>query len=108
MLRCGGERGAAPHCEGQEGAKRRCKQRAWTLPLDVTPVSLQTVKELLENPTQTVNDMSYFNCLDSVMENSKVSPELEVDVWGRIGRFGNDVGEKRKVFPPLLMKHSEL
>ncbi|GAB0208101.1 talin-1 [Grus japonensis] len=35
-------------------------------------MSLQTVKELLENPTQTVNDMSYFNCLDSVMENSKV------------------------------------
>ncbi|XP_054666478.1 talin-1 isoform X3 [Grus americana] len=33
---------------------------------------LETVKELLENPTQTVNDMSYFNCLDSVMENSKV------------------------------------
>lgn len=47
----------------------------------VTPMSLQTVKELLENPTQTVNDMSYFNCLDSVMENSKVSPDLEVEVW---------------------------
>ncbi|NXK11071.1 TLN1 protein, partial [Herpetotheres cachinnans] len=39
---------------------------------------LETVKELLENPTQTVNDMSYFNCLDSVMENSKASPELGV------------------------------
>uniref|UniRef100_A0A8C3KIW8 TLN1 protein n=1 Tax=Calidris pygmaea TaxID=425635 RepID=A0A8C3KIW8_9CHAR len=36
---------------------------------------LETVKELLENPTQTVNDMSYFNCLDSVMENSKVTWE---------------------------------
>ncbi|NWI43270.1 TLN1 protein, partial [Picathartes gymnocephalus] len=36
---------------------------------------LETVKELLENPTQTVNDMSYFNCLDSVMENSKVLGE---------------------------------
>ncbi|XP_066195588.1 talin-1 isoform X1 [Sylvia atricapilla] len=36
---------------------------------------LETVKELLENPTQNVNDMSYFSCLDSVMENSKVLGE---------------------------------
>lgn len=74
----------------------------------MTPMSLQTVKELLENPTQTVNDMSYFNCLDSVMENSKVSPELEVEVWKKMGRFGEDVGTKGKVVPSLLMKHSEL
>lgn len=39
---------------------------------------LQTVRELLENPTQAVSDMSYFNCLDSVMENSKVSGERGV------------------------------
>lgn len=32
----------------------------------------QTVRELLENPVQPINDMSYFGCLDSVMENSKV------------------------------------
>lgn len=32
----------------------------------------------MENPTQTVNDMSYFNCLDSVMENSKVGVFLRV------------------------------
>uniref|UniRef100_A0A8B9N265 FERM domain-containing protein n=1 Tax=Accipiter nisus TaxID=211598 RepID=A0A8B9N265_9AVES len=56
---------------------------------------LETVKELLESPTQIVNDMSYFNCL-SVMENSKVSPELGVEVWGRMGRFGKDVGTKGK------------
>ncbi|XP_025050766.1 talin-1 isoform X2 [Alligator sinensis] len=36
---------------------------------------LETVRELLENPTQAVNDLSYFNCLDSVMENSKVLGE---------------------------------
>lgn len=34
---------------------------------------IQTVRELLENPVQPINDMSYFGCLDSVMENSKVS-----------------------------------
>lgn len=33
----------------------------------------QTVRELLENPVQPINDMSYFGCLDSVMENSKVN-----------------------------------
>lgn len=60
----------------------------------MTPVSLQTVKELLENPTQTVNDMSYFNCLDSVMENSKVSPEPGVEVWGRTGRVWEGCGGK--------------
>ena len=67
-----------PHCEGWEGAKRRCKWRAWTL--DVTPVSLQTVKELLESLTQTINDISYFNCLNSLI----VSPELGAEVWGRM------------------------
>lgn len=36
------------------------------------PTPLQTVRELLENPAQPINDMSYFGCLDSVMENSKV------------------------------------
>lgn len=45
---------------GSCSAKRRCKWRARTFPLDVTTMSLQTVKELLENPTQTVNNMSYF------------------------------------------------
>lgn len=75
-------------------------------PLGVTPVSLQTVKELLENPTQTVNDMSYFNCLDSVMENSKVSPERRFGE--EQGRLEKDMGAKGKVVPPLPMKHSEL
>lgn len=45
----------------------------------------------MENPTQTVNDMSYFSCLDSVMENSKVRQEQSKgraeQGWGRMGRF---------------------
>ncbi|XP_039255853.1 talin-2-like isoform X8 [Styela clava] len=32
---------------------------------------LNTVKGLLENPNEPVNDFSYFDCLESVMENSK-------------------------------------
>uniref|UniRef100_A0A663FJL1 Talin 1 n=1 Tax=Aquila chrysaetos chrysaetos TaxID=223781 RepID=A0A663FJL1_AQUCH len=58
---------------------------------------LETVKELLENPTQIVNDMSYFNCLDSVMENSKVSPE----VWegcGDKGKGGSSPNSKLPEF----------
>ncbi|XP_058472687.1 talin-1 isoform X2 [Solea solea] len=36
---------------------------------------LESVKGMLENPTEAVNDMSYFDCIDSVMENSKVLGE---------------------------------
>ncbi len=35
-------------------------------------VCLQTVRGMLENPTEAVNDSGYFDCIDSVMENSKV------------------------------------
>lgn len=97
---------ATPHDKEQGGVKGGWKWRMQNFSLDVTPVSLQTVKELLENPTQTVNDMSYFNCLDSVMENSKVSPEWRFREGQ--GGLGKDMGTKGKVVPPLLMKHSEL
>lgn len=30
---------------------------------------------MLENPTEAVSDMGYFDCIDSVMENSKVHSE---------------------------------
>uniref|UniRef100_A0A8C7LM86 Talin 1 n=1 Tax=Oncorhynchus kisutch TaxID=8019 RepID=A0A8C7LM86_ONCKI len=36
---------------------------------------LETVRGLLENPTEAVSDLSYFDCIDSVMENSKVLGE---------------------------------
>ncbi|XP_042191585.1 talin-1 [Callorhinchus milii] len=36
---------------------------------------LETVKGMLDNPTEAVNDLSYFDCIDSVMENSKVLGE---------------------------------
>uniref|UniRef100_A0A8C6KCU1 Talin 1 n=1 Tax=Nothobranchius furzeri TaxID=105023 RepID=A0A8C6KCU1_NOTFU len=36
---------------------------------------LQSVKGMLENPTEAVNDLSFFECIDSVMENSKVLGE---------------------------------
>ncbi|XP_062898877.1 talin-1 [Mobula hypostoma] len=36
---------------------------------------LETVQGMLDNPTEAVNDLSYFDCIDSVMENSKVLGE---------------------------------
>ncbi|XP_076020392.1 talin-1 isoform X2 [Genypterus blacodes] len=36
---------------------------------------LESVRGMLENPTEATNDLSYFDCIDSVMENSKVLGE---------------------------------
>uniref|UniRef100_A0AAQ4RMV2 I/LWEQ domain-containing protein n=1 Tax=Gasterosteus aculeatus aculeatus TaxID=481459 RepID=A0AAQ4RMV2_GASAC len=36
---------------------------------------LESVRSMLENPTEAVNELSYFDCIDSVMENSKVLGE---------------------------------
>lgn len=33
--------------------------------------AIQTTRSLLENPNEPVNDMSYFECLETVMERSK-------------------------------------
>nr|XP_038025809.1 talin-1 isoform X3 [Anas platyrhynchos] len=62
---------------------------------------LETVKELLENPTQTVNDMSYFNCLDSVMENSKVLGESMAGISqnaknSKLPEFGESISAASK------------
>ncbi|NWT98058.1 TLN1 protein, partial [Urocynchramus pylzowi] len=62
---------------------------------------LETVKELLENPTQTVNDMSYFNCLDSVMENSKVLGESMAGISqnaknSKLPEFGDSISAASK------------
>nr|P54939.2 RecName: Full=Talin-1 [Gallus gallus]AAN75275.1 talin [Gallus gallus] len=62
---------------------------------------LETVKELLENPTQTVNDMSYFSCLDSVMENSKVLGESMAGISqnaknSKLPEFGESISAASK------------
>uniref|UniRef100_A0A8C3V943 Talin 2 n=1 Tax=Catharus ustulatus TaxID=91951 RepID=A0A8C3V943_CATUS len=36
---------------------------------------LETVKGMLDNPNEPVSDLSYFDCIESVMENSKVLGE---------------------------------
>uniref|UniRef100_A0A8C3LA73 Talin 1 n=1 Tax=Chrysolophus pictus TaxID=9089 RepID=A0A8C3LA73_CHRPC len=62
---------------------------------------LETVKELLENPTQAVNDMSYFSCLDSVMENSKVLGESMAGISqnaknSKLPEFGESISAASK------------
>lgn len=39
--------------------------------------SLQAVRGMLDNPNEPVSDLSYFDCIESVMENSKVGPLRE-------------------------------
>ncbi|MBN3293474.1 TLN2 protein, partial [Polypterus senegalus] len=36
---------------------------------------LETVKGMLDNPSEPISDLSYFDCIESVMENSKVLGE---------------------------------
>lgn len=43
---------------------------------------LQAVSNLLENPVEPVNDYSFFDCLDSVSENSKALRDGMTDVSG--------------------------
>lgn len=38
----------------------------------IVSVCLQAVRGLLDNPNEPVNELSYFDCIESVMENSKV------------------------------------
>ncbi|XP_026540764.1 talin-1 isoform X2 [Notechis scutatus] len=62
---------------------------------------LETVRELLENPSQAVSDMSYFNCLDSVMENSKVLGEAMAGIsqnakYSKLPEFGDSVSTASK------------
>uniref|UniRef100_A0A8D2JEE5 Talin 1 n=1 Tax=Varanus komodoensis TaxID=61221 RepID=A0A8D2JEE5_VARKO len=62
---------------------------------------LETVRELLENPTQAVNDMSYFSCLDSVMENSKILGEAMAGISqnaknSKLPEFGESISTASK------------
>ncbi|XP_069482825.1 talin-1 isoform X1 [Ambystoma mexicanum] len=62
---------------------------------------LETVREMLENPTEAVNDLSYFDCLDSVMENSKVLGESMAGISqnaknSNLPEFGDSVSTASK------------
>ncbi|XP_078007310.1 LOW QUALITY PROTEIN: talin-2 [Phascolarctos cinereus] len=62
---------------------------------------LETVKGMLDNPNEPVSDLSYFDCIESVMENSKVLGESMAGIsqnakTGDLPLFGECVGVASK------------
>ncbi|XP_074533130.1 talin-2 isoform X1 [Halichoeres trimaculatus] len=62
---------------------------------------LEAVRGLLENPNEPVNELSYFDCIESVMENSKVLGESMAGIsqhckTGDVLAFGDSVGVASK------------
>uniref|UniRef100_A0AAR2KJI2 Talin 1 n=1 Tax=Pygocentrus nattereri TaxID=42514 RepID=A0AAR2KJI2_PYGNA len=62
---------------------------------------LETVRGMLENPTEAVNDLGYFDCIDSVMENSKILGEAMAGIShnaknSNLPEFGDAVSSASK------------
>ncbi|XP_071387129.1 talin-2 [Centroberyx affinis] len=62
---------------------------------------LEAVRGMLENPNEPVSDLSYFDCIESVMENSKVLGESMAGIsqnckTGDVPAFGECVGAASK------------
>ncbi|XP_061881025.1 talin-2a isoform X2 [Entelurus aequoreus] len=62
---------------------------------------LEAVRGMLDNPNEPVNDLSYFDCIESVMENSKVLGESMAGIsqnckTGDVTSFGDCVGSASK------------
>ncbi|XP_030222716.1 talin-2 isoform X2 [Gadus morhua] len=62
---------------------------------------LEAVRGLLDNPNEPVNELSYFDCIESVMENSKVLGESMAGIsqhckTGDVAAFGESVGVASK------------
>uniref|UniRef100_A0A4W5MJ08 Uncharacterized protein n=1 Tax=Hucho hucho TaxID=62062 RepID=A0A4W5MJ08_9TELE len=64
-------------------------------------LSSQAVKGMLANPNEPVSNLSYFDCIESVMENSKVLGESMAGIsqnckTGDVPAFGGCVGVASK------------
>uniref|UniRef100_A0AAY4DW16 I/LWEQ domain-containing protein n=1 Tax=Denticeps clupeoides TaxID=299321 RepID=A0AAY4DW16_9TELE len=62
---------------------------------------LEAVRGLLDNPNEPVSELSYFDCIESVMENSKVLGESMAGIsqnckTGDVPAFGESVGVASK------------
>uniref|UniRef100_A0A673J0K0 Talin-2-like n=1 Tax=Sinocyclocheilus rhinocerous TaxID=307959 RepID=A0A673J0K0_9TELE len=62
---------------------------------------LEAVRGLLDNPNEPANDLSYFDCIESVMENSKILGESMAGIshnckTGDVPAFGDCVGGASK------------
>ena len=61
---------------------------------------LQTVKGMLDNPNEPVSDLSYFDCIESVMENSKVSLAVLLASLSTVGKNRDMLRVPRSVATP--------
>ncbi|XP_072515611.1 talin-1 isoform X6 [Salminus brasiliensis] len=73
---------------------------------------LETVRGMLENPTEAVNDLGYFDCIDSVMENSKVLGEAMAGIShnaknSNLPEFGDAVSSASKALCGLTEAASQ-
>ncbi|XP_039615508.1 talin-1 isoform X2 [Polypterus senegalus] len=73
---------------------------------------LETVRGMLENPTEAVNDLSYFDCIDSVMDNSKVLGEAMAGIShnaknSNLPEFGDSVSSASKALCGLTEAASQ-
>ncbi|KAG8440219.1 hypothetical protein GDO86_006124 [Hymenochirus boettgeri] len=73
---------------------------------------LETVKGMLENPNEPVSDLSYFDCIESVMENSKVLGESMAGIsqnakTGDLPVFGECVSSASKALCGLTEAASQ-
>ncbi|XP_077478132.1 talin-1 isoform X1 [Stigmatopora argus] len=62
---------------------------------------LESVRGMLENPTEAVTELSYFDCIDSVMENSKILGESMAGIShnaknSNLPEFGDSVSSGSK------------
>ncbi|KAG7259772.1 hypothetical protein CRUP_001163, partial [Coryphaenoides rupestris] len=62
---------------------------------------LEAVRGMLDSPNEPLSDLSYFHCIESVMENSKVLGESMAGIsqnckLGNVGPFGDCVGSASK------------
>uniref|UniRef100_A0A672FSY2 Talin 1 n=1 Tax=Salarias fasciatus TaxID=181472 RepID=A0A672FSY2_SALFA len=62
---------------------------------------LESVRGMLENPTEAVSELSYFDCIDSVMENSKILGESMAGIShnaknSNLPEFGDSVSSGSK------------
>ncbi|XP_013858220.1 talin-1 isoform X2 [Austrofundulus limnaeus] len=73
---------------------------------------LESVKGMLENPTEAVNELSFFECIDSVMENSKVLGESMAGIShnaknSNLPEFGDSVSAGSKALCGLTEAASQ-
>ncbi|XP_077452246.1 talin-2 isoform X2 [Stigmatopora argus] len=79
-------------CTQQAAGQREC---------DNALRELEAVRGLLDNPSEPINELSYFDCIESVMENSKVLGESMAGISQHcktcdVAAFGDCVGVASK------------